>query len=165
MNLCGDGFVVLYTNPRKHWLHGRRFHRRSAAHIQRRSPRPDGGVDAHLKGYVDESVLCGWLQRRWRAFQLDDRSTDRRCGSCLAVAGQLVEHGGYLRYSLLHAVLLPKALLAEEPTDWLKHSSIMYVGNVTTPTLVMTGEKDLRTPMAQSEEYYAALKVQECLRN
>ena len=34
----------------------------------------------------------------------------------------------------------------------------MYVGNVTTPTIVMTGELDLRTPMAQSEEYYAALK-------
>jgi dipeptidyl aminopeptidase/acylaminoacyl peptidase len=48
----------------------------------------------------------------------------------------------------------------QDPTDWLKHSSIMYVDNVTTPTLVMTGEKDLRTPMAQSEEYYAALKVQ-----
>ena len=34
----------------------------------------------------------------------------------------------------------------------------MYVGNVTTPTIVMTGELDLRTPMPQSEEYYAALK-------
>jgi dipeptidyl aminopeptidase/acylaminoacyl peptidase len=35
----------------------------------------------------------------------------------------------------------------------------MYVGNVRTPTVVMTGELDLRTPMAQSEEYYAALKM------
>jgi dipeptidyl aminopeptidase/acylaminoacyl peptidase len=34
----------------------------------------------------------------------------------------------------------------------------MYVHKVTTPTLIMTGELDLRTPMAQSEEYYAALK-------
>ena len=47
----------------------------------------------------------------------------------------------------------------EDPEPWLKTSSLMYVGNVTTPTLVMTGEEDLRTPMAQSEEYYAALKV------
>jgi dipeptidyl aminopeptidase/acylaminoacyl peptidase len=34
----------------------------------------------------------------------------------------------------------------------------MYVGNVKTPTLLMTGELDLRTPMPQTEEYYSALK-------
>jgi dipeptidyl aminopeptidase/acylaminoacyl peptidase len=35
----------------------------------------------------------------------------------------------------------------------------MYVGNVKTPTLLITGENDLRTPMAQTEEYYQALKM------
>ena len=35
----------------------------------------------------------------------------------------------------------------------------MYVGNVTTPTMLMTGELDLRTPMPQTEEYYSALKM------
>ena len=35
----------------------------------------------------------------------------------------------------------------------------MHVGKVRTPTLLMTGELDLRTPMSQTEEYYAALKV------
>ena len=35
----------------------------------------------------------------------------------------------------------------------------MHVGKVTTPTLLMTGELDLRTPMPQTEEYFAALKV------
>jgi len=29
---------------------------------------------------------------------------------------------------------------------------------VKTPTIIMTGEQDMRTPMSQSEEYYAALK-------
>ncbi|MBI4513292.1 MAG: prolyl oligopeptidase family serine peptidase, partial [Gemmatimonadetes bacterium] len=37
--------------------------------------------------------------------------------------------------------------------------TLMHVGNVKTPTLVMTGELDLRTPMPQSEEYFAALKM------
>ena len=36
----------------------------------------------------------------------------------------------------------------EDPSDWLKHSSVMYVGNVTTPTLLMTGVLDRRTPDA-----------------
>ncbi len=35
----------------------------------------------------------------------------------------------------------------------------MHVGKVKTPVLLMTGELDLRTPMSQTEEYYAALKV------
>ena len=47
----------------------------------------------------------------------------------------------------------------EDPSDWLAHSSLMTVGKVTTPTLLMTGVLDRRTPMPQTEEYYAALKV------
>ena len=47
----------------------------------------------------------------------------------------------------------------EDPSDWLSHSSLMTVGKVTTPTLLMTGVLDRRTPMPQTEEYYSALKV------
>jgi dipeptidyl aminopeptidase/acylaminoacyl peptidase len=36
----------------------------------------------------------------------------------------------------------------------------MYAGNVKTPTMLMTGIKDLRTPISQTEEFYMALKVQ-----
>ena len=47
----------------------------------------------------------------------------------------------------------------EDPAPWLEQSPLMYVGKVQTPTLLMTGELDLRTPMPQSEEYFAALKM------
>jgi len=47
----------------------------------------------------------------------------------------------------------------EKPEQWFKQSSLAYVGNVKTPTLLMTGELDLRTPMPQTEEYYSALKM------
>jgi dipeptidyl aminopeptidase/acylaminoacyl peptidase len=47
----------------------------------------------------------------------------------------------------------------EDPSDWLSHSSLMQVGKVTTPTLLMTGVLDRRTPMPQTEEYYSALKM------
>jgi acylaminoacyl-peptidase len=33
------------------------------------------------------------------------------------------------------------------------------VKNVKTPTLIMTGEEDYRTPMSESEQYYKALKM------
>ncbi len=34
------------------------------------------------------------------------------------------------------------------------------MGNVTTPTMLLTGELDLRTPMSESEQYFQALKLQ-----
>ena len=47
----------------------------------------------------------------------------------------------------------------EDPMEYALRSPLHYVANVTTPTMVMTGESDLRTPMTQSEEYYRALKM------
>ena len=43
--------------------------------------------------------------------------------------------------------------------EYAVRSPLNYVANVTTPTMVMTGESDLRTPITQSEEFYRALKV------
>jgi dipeptidyl aminopeptidase/acylaminoacyl peptidase len=47
----------------------------------------------------------------------------------------------------------------EDPTSWLQHSTLMHVGSVNTPTLLMTGELDMRTPIPQTEEFYTALKM------
>ena len=41
----------------------------------------------------------------------------------------------------------------------MKRSPISLVGNVKTPTMLLTGEQDYRTPMGESEQYYAALKL------
>ena len=41
----------------------------------------------------------------------------------------------------------------EDPSEHIRRSPIMYVGNVTTPTMLMTGELDLRTPMSQTEQF------------
>jgi dipeptidyl aminopeptidase/acylaminoacyl peptidase len=49
----------------------------------------------------------------------------------------------------------------DDPTEHLQRSSLMYVGNVTTPTMLMTGERDLRTPMEQTEQFYRALKLRQ----
>ena len=46
----------------------------------------------------------------------------------------------------------------EDPLEFSLRSPLSYVGQVTTPVMIMTGESDLRTPIGQSEEYYRALK-------
>lgn len=38
---------------------------------------------------------------------------------------------------------------------------VMYVANVKTLTMLMTGELDLNTPMAQAEDFYRALKLRD----
>ncbi len=47
----------------------------------------------------------------------------------------------------------------EEPEEYWSRSPLSLVGNVTTPTMLLTGESDLRTPMAETEQYYQALKL------
>ena len=45
-----------------------------------------------------------------------------------------------------------------QATYW-KQSPLSLVGKVVTPTLLITGEADYRTPIAQTETYYQALKL------
>ena len=49
----------------------------------------------------------------------------------------------------------------------MKRSPISLVGNVSTPTMVITGEEDYRTPISESEQYTRPLnyaKWRRCLR-
>lgn len=47
----------------------------------------------------------------------------------------------------------------EDPDAFLERSPIMYVENVVTPTLMMVGEEDWRTPTWEAEQFYTALKL------
>jgi len=45
--------------------------------------------------------------------------------------------------------------------QYMERSPISLVGNVTTPTMVLVGSEDYRTPNSESEQYYQALKLQD----
>ncbi len=47
------------------------------------------------------------------------------------------------------------------PQAYLERSPISYVDKVKTPTLIMVGEEDYRTPAWEAEQYYTALKMLE----
>jgi len=47
----------------------------------------------------------------------------------------------------------------EDPELYFRQSPLSLVGNVTTPTMVMVGEEDWRTPTWEAEQYYGALKL------
>jgi len=157
-----NGFVVLYTNPRGSTGYGEAF----TQAIDHAYPSVDyldlmGGVDATIaQGYIDEKRLyvggCsgGGVLSSWVIGHTDRFAAAAvRCpvSNWLSMAGTTDIPG--FTYSFFQKPFW------EDSTDWLHHSSLMHVGKVNTPTAVMTGEQDLRTPMAQSEEYYAALKM------
>jgi dipeptidyl aminopeptidase/acylaminoacyl peptidase len=49
----------------------------------------------------------------------------------------------------------------DNPELLWKNSPLSLVGNVKTPTLIVVGEKDYRTPMSESEQYYGALQLRQ----
>jgi dipeptidyl aminopeptidase/acylaminoacyl peptidase len=159
---AAKGYVVLYTNPRGSTGYGEAF----SQGIDRAYPSVDyldliAAIDASIaEGYVDPSrmyvggcsgggVLSSWMIGQSNRFA----GAAVRCpvANWLSMAGTTDIPG--FTYSFFDAPFW------QNPSKWLEHSPLMLVGKVTTPTIVMTGEQDLRTPMGQSEEYYAALKM------
>ena len=47
----------------------------------------------------------------------------------------------------------------EDPMAYWNRSPLSLVGNVKTPTLVVVGSEDYRTPVSEAEQYYAALQI------
>jgi dipeptidyl aminopeptidase/acylaminoacyl peptidase len=157
---AANGYVVLYTNPRGSTGYGTEF----ANAINHDYPGADmqdlmRGVDAALAaGYVDERNLfvygCsgGGILTTYIV-----GNTDRftAASANCPIVNWMSAMGTSDAISYTRTFETP---FWEDPTEWMDRSSIFYVGNVTTPTMLMTGENDLRTPMGQTEEYYQALQ-------
>ena len=47
----------------------------------------------------------------------------------------------------------------DEYEHYWKRSPLSLVGNVVTPTILLTGEQDWRTPISETEQFYQALKL------
>lgn len=160
-NFAGLGYAVLYTNPRGSTGYGQDF----VNGIQYSYPGKDyddlmAGVDAAIaKGFIDEKnlfvcggsgggVLTAWIVGHTPRFAA--AVSMRPVIDWHSFVGTTDGPSWYRQF---------KKYPWEDPMEYAVRSPLHYVGNVTTPTMVMTGEADLRTPMGQSEEYYRALKM------
>ncbi|QVL33724.1 S9 family peptidase [Telmatocola sphagniphila] len=157
------GYVVLYTNPRGSTGYGEEF----AQQINGKYPGNDyddlmSGVDALLaKGYVDKDnlfvtggsgggALTAWIVGKSKRFKAAVASKPViNWYSFVLTADEYSFFGPY--WFGTHPW--------EKPEEYLKRSPISLVGNVTTPTMLMTGEVDFRTPMSESEQFYQALRL------
>jgi dipeptidyl aminopeptidase/acylaminoacyl peptidase len=160
-NFAANGYAVLYTNPRGSTGYGQDF----VNGIQYSYPGKDyddlmAGVDAALaKGFIDEKnlfvcggsgggVLTAWIVGHTDRFTA--AVSMRPVINWHSFVGTTDGANWYYQF---------QKRPWEDPMEFAARSPLNYVANVKTPTMVMTGEADLRTPMGQSEEYYRALKM------
>ncbi len=161
--MAASGYVVLYTNPRGSTSYGEEF----GNLIHHAYPGDDfydlmSGVDAVIeRGYIDPDqlfvtggsgggVLTSWLIGRTERFR-----------AAVTVYPVINWYSWVLSADI--SVFGVRYWFPGLPWDYPEHyeqrSLLSVVKNVTTPTMVLTGEADYRTPMSESEQYYAALKL------
>ena len=157
------GYVVVYSNPRGSTGYGEEF----GDLLYHDYPGNDyddlmSAVDAVIdRGYIDEDELfvtggsAGGIMTAWIVGH-----TDRFRASVVTkpvvnwISKTLVadNYNGYMyrRYP---------GTPWENFEDYWSFSPLSVVGNIETPTMVMVGTADLRTPLSESKQLYHALRL------
>lgn len=158
------GYITLFVNPRGSRGYGETF----ANAIDNEFP--DGAAYTDLMSAVDAMVARPYVDKA-NLFVTGESAggaltawiigkTDRFRAAAPAVAAldwtaqaMTSDGGAYIaRYWI-------KAQPWQDPMAYWKRSPLSLVGNVVTPTLVLSGETDYRTPINQAETYFGALKL------
>ena len=157
------GYVVLYANPRGSTSYGEEF----GNLIHHNYPGQDyddlmSGVDAVLaRGYINPAelfvtggsgggVLTSWIvgkTNRFRAAVVVKPVINWYSHALTADAYNFFYKYWFSGYPW------------DRTEEYMKRSPISLAGNVQTPTMLMTGEEDYRTPISEAEQFYQALKL------
>jgi dipeptidyl aminopeptidase/acylaminoacyl peptidase len=157
------GYIVLYTNPRGSTSYGFDF----MNEIHHNYPSQDyddlmSGVDAVIaRGYINDEelfvtggsgggVLSAWIVGK----------TDRFAAA--VVQKPVINWTSFVLtadFTPFFARYWFASMPWEDPQEYWRRSPLSLVGNVTTPTMLMSGEQDFRTPISEAEQFYQALKL------
>ena len=158
------GYVVLYTNPRGSTGYGQRF----ADLIHHRYPSEGdfqdlmSGVDEVIRrGYADPDrlyvtggsgggILTAWLVGKTDRFKAAVSQKPVINWYSWVLTSDLYTYFTYYWFP---------GPPWEHMAHYLERSPLSLVGNVKTPTMLITGENDYRTPMSESEQFYQALRL------
>ncbi|MCT2399746.1 S9 family peptidase [Novosphingobium sp. HK4-1] len=160
---AAHGYAVLYTNPRGSTSYGEEF----ANLIDRAYPGTDyddlmAAVDAAIADGVADpenlfvtggsggGVLTSWIVGKTHRFKA--AATQKPVINWISEALTMDATPFTSRYWFDKKPW-------EDPMAYWKRSPLSLVGNVKTPTLVVVGSEDYRTPDSESEQYYAALQI------
>jgi dipeptidyl aminopeptidase/acylaminoacyl peptidase len=157
------GYVVLYINPRGSTGYGEAF----ANQIDKAYPGRDyddlmSAVDATIaKGFVDPDnlfvtggsgggALTAWIVGKTDRFRAAATQKPVIDWSSFSLTSDFTPY--YHRYWF-------SKFPWEDPAGYWARSPLSLVGNVKTPTLVVVGSMDFRTPDSEAEQYYEALQL------
>lgn len=162
--MAAKGYVVVYTNPRGSTSYSSDF----AAYINHNYPSEDhndlmDAVDYVIdQGYIDEDKLYitggsgGGVLSSWAIGKTDRFAAAVVAKPVINWYSFVLTSDGYPFFAKYWFTEYPW----DDPEQYLERSPISYVGNVTTPTMLLVGEYDYRTPVSESEQFYQALKLQ-----
>ncbi len=157
------GYVVLYVNPRGSTGYGETFGNK----IDKAYPGHDyddlmSAVDAAVaKGFVDPQnlfvtggsgggALTAWIVGKTDRFRAAASQKPVIDWSSFVLTADMTPF--FARYWF-------GKFPWEDPTGYWARSPLSLVGNVRTPTMVVVGAEDHRTPDSEAEQYYAALQL------
>ncbi|GAB5414885.1 MAG: S9 family peptidase [Congregibacter sp.] len=156
------GYVVLLPNPRGSTGYGEEF----GNLLYHNYPGQDyddvmSGVDAALAlGYIDPERLyvtggsAGGIMTAWMIAKNDRFKAAAVVKPVMNWYSKTLNADNWFQYYHTRYPGTPWT----NPEDYMRFSPISLVENVNTPTLVMVGLSDLRTPPSQAKQLYHALK-------
>ncbi|MEM9840415.1 MAG: S9 family peptidase [Pseudomonadota bacterium] len=164
--MAAEGYVVIYDNHRGSSGYGEAFGQLLKFKYSSKDDFADhmGAVDwAVENGYADEDNLfitggsAGGIATAY-AVGLTDRFK-------AAVAAKPVINWVSKTLTADSYIGQQRHQFPGPPWEYLDHywerSPLSLVGNVSTPTMLITGEVDYRTPMSETEQFYQALQLRQ----
>lgn len=160
---AAEGYVTVWTNPRGSTGYGEEF----AHKIDKAYP---GNDYDDLMSIVDELIARNYVSK-------DRLFVTGGSGGGILTAWIVTKTDRFAAAASVKPVInwMTMALAADiaqfvrrhwirsdpwsDPEAFLKFSPIRYVDKVKTPTLMMVGEEDWRTPAWEAEQFYTALKM------
>jgi acylaminoacyl-peptidase len=162
-SMAARGYIVLYTNPRGSTSYGADF----GNLIHHAYPGNDlvdleSGVDALIaRGFIEKrnifiaggsggGILAAWAIGKTNRFR---------------AAAILYPAVNFTSWTLtsdkafkLSRYFFPSAAW-NEPDHYLNRSPLSLAESMSTPTIILVGNEDYRTPLSESEQLYTALKL------
>lgn len=162
--LAAAGYMVLYPNPRGSKGYGEAW----TAAIQGNWGEP---AHADVIACVDYAVAQGWSDPARLGVaggSYGGYLTAWIVGHTNRFAAAVAERGVYNLQSMAGTcdfVWIDRGYFDantwDDPAAYLRNSPLSYAGNIDTPLLLIHSEGDLRCPIEQAEQMYAALKRQQ----
>ena len=161
--LAAQGYVVAYANPRGSKGYGE-------AHTKAIIGDWGGPALADLECVTDEAIGRGYADPKKTAIMGGSYGgymtawavghTDRfACAIADRLVGSLPSMAGTCDFPWSHGTYY-KGNSWDDPSNLWHHSPLAYAGKINTPLLLIHSDGDLRCPVSQAEELFAALRLQ-----